>query len=67
MVGINNNIKTLNSNGNKKYYGKIDNILNVPNLIKVQTDSFNWFKTDGLEEVFKEISPVEDSRLGVLN
>ena len=61
MVGINNNIKALNSNGDKKHYGKIDNILNVPNLIKVQTDSFNWFKTDGLEEVFKEISPVEDS------
>ena len=37
MVGINNNIKALNSNGNKKHYGKIDNILNVPNLIKVQT------------------------------
>ena len=64
MVGINNNIKALNSNDNKKHYGKIDNILNVPNLIKVQTDSFNWFKTDGLEEVFKEISPVEDSPSG---
>ena len=36
----------------------------MPNLIKVQTDSFNWFKTDGLEEVFKEISPVEDSPSG---
>ena len=64
MVGINNNIKALNSNDDKKHYGKIDNILNVPNLIKVQTDSFNWFKTDGLEEVFKEISPVEDSPSG---
>ena len=59
MVAINNNIKTINSNGAKKqHYGKIDNILNVPNLIKVQTDSFDWFKTDGLKEVFEEIKNI---------
>jgi DNA-directed RNA polymerase subunit beta len=34
--------------------------LDVPNLIQVQLDSFNWLKTAGLEEVFGEVSPIED-------
>src|SRR5215472_15174201 len=32
----------------------------IPNLIKVQHDSFNWFQTDGLKELFAEISPIQD-------
>ena len=31
-----------------------------PNLIQVQIDSFDWFKTEGLGELFEEISPIED-------
>ena len=41
-------------------YGKIESVLDVPNLIQVQIDSFEWFKTDGLKELFEEISPIED-------
>ena len=44
----------------KKSYGRIESILDVPNLIQVQIKSFNWFKTDGLRELFEEISPLED-------
>ena len=32
----------------------------VPNLIELQTDSFEWFKTTGLQELISEVSPIED-------
>ena len=51
------------SNGspnNKHSYAQIPTVLDVPNLIRVQLDSFNWLKTDGLRELFEEISPIED-------
>ena len=32
----------------------------MPNLIEVQKDSYHWFLTDGLKEVFDDISPIED-------
>ncbi len=51
------------SNGigiNERSYGKIESVLDVPNLIQVQIDSFEWFKTNGLKELFDEISPIED-------
>ena len=50
-------------NGNdvrQRSYGKISGSLEVPNLIKVQTDAFHWFKTEGLKELLEEISPIED-------
>ena len=51
------------SNGSpysKHSYAQIPTVLDVPNLIRVQLDSFNWLKTDGLRELFEEISPIED-------
>ncbi len=32
----------------------------MPNLIEIQKDSYHWFLTDGLKEVFNDISPIED-------
>ena len=32
----------------------------MPSLIQVQLDSFEWFKREGLNELFAEISPIED-------
>ncbi|MDO8471663.1 MAG: DNA-directed RNA polymerase subunit beta [bacterium] len=34
--------------------------LELPNLIKVQTDSYDWFLTEGIRELLDEISPIED-------
>ena len=31
-----------------------------PNLIQIQQKSFDWFKTEGLRELFEEISPIQD-------
>src|SRR5688572_18926898 len=32
----------------------------MPNLIQIQRDSFEWFKNEGLKELFAEISPITD-------
>ena len=44
----------------KRSYAGIPNMLDVPNLIQIQTESFNWLKDDGLKELFEELSPIED-------
>jgi DNA-directed RNA polymerase subunit beta len=44
----------------RKDYSRIPHVLNLPNLIQVQKDSFNWFKEEGLRELFDEISPIQD-------
>ena len=41
-------------------FGKIPEILPLPDLIAIQRASFEWLITDGLREVFDEISPIED-------
>ena len=41
-------------------YGRIPNVLDIPNLIKIQVDSFDWFKVEGLRELLDEISPITD-------
>ena len=48
----------------KRSYAQIPTVLDVPNLIQVQLDSFNWFKKEGLRELFDEISPIEDFQGG---
>ena len=44
-----------------KKYGRLPQILGVPNLIAVQLDSFRWFQEEGLKELLDEISPITDS------
>ena len=41
-------------------YQRQKEVLEMPNLIEVQKDSYNWFLTDGLKEVFEDISPITD-------
>ena len=43
-----------------KTYGQIPNVLEIPSLIKIQLDSFDWFKREGLKELLSEISPIQD-------
>ena len=44
----------------RRTFAKIPEILEVPNLIAIQRDSFQWFLEEGLKETFQDISPVED-------
>lgn len=41
-------------------YSKIESVLPMPNLIKIQRDSYDWFIKEGLAEVFEDISPIRD-------
>ncbi|MDI6706912.1 MAG: DNA-directed RNA polymerase subunit beta [Bacillota bacterium] len=41
-------------------YSKIDEVLDMPNLIEVQKNSYRWFLEEGLREVFEDISPIQD-------
>ena len=43
-----------------KTYAQIPKILDVPNLIQSQIQSWDWIKTEGLTEVYQEISPIAD-------
>ncbi len=41
-------------------YGKINEVLEMPNLIEIQKNSYNWFLDEGLKEVFHDVSPITD-------
>ncbi|MDP4119002.1 MAG: DNA-directed RNA polymerase subunit beta, partial [Bacillota bacterium] len=41
-------------------FSKIDEVLEMPNLIEVQKDSYDWFLNEGLREVFHDVSPITD-------
>ena len=44
----------------RRSFAKIPEVLDVPNLIAIQRDSFTWFLDEGLRETFQDISPIED-------
>ena len=45
----------------RRSFAKIPDVMDVPNLIAIQIDSFNWFTNEGLTEAFASISPIENS------
>ncbi|MDI9206242.1 DNA-directed RNA polymerase subunit beta [Ligilactobacillus saerimneri] len=44
----------------RRSYARIKEVLDLPNLIEIQTDSYNWFLDEGLREMFNDIMPIED-------
>ena len=41
-------------------YGKIREVIDMPNLIEIQKNSYDWFLSEGLKEVFHDVSPITD-------
>ena len=41
-------------------FSKINEVMEMPNLIEVQKNSYQWFLDEGLKEVFEDISPITD-------
>ena len=41
-------------------YGKIREVIEMPNLIEIQKNSYDWFLNEGLKEVFHDVSPITD-------
>ncbi len=50
----------LTNTGRRYSFSRVRHDHPLPNLIQVQRNSFEWFKTDGLSELLKEISPIVD-------
>ncbi|GEB77095.1 DNA-directed RNA polymerase subunit beta [Sporolactobacillus inulinus] len=44
----------------RRSYARIKEVLELPNLIEIQTASYQWFLDEGIREMFQDISPVED-------
>ena len=41
-------------------FGKINEVLEMPNLIEVQKNSYEWFVKEGLKEVFRDVATISD-------
>ncbi|MBW6431846.1 DNA-directed RNA polymerase subunit beta, partial [Patescibacteria group bacterium] len=44
----------------RKYYRPLQSVLELPNLIEIQTNSYDWFIREGVKEVLDEVSPIID-------
>ena len=44
----------------RKSYAKYEEILEIPNMLKIQKDSYKWFLDEGLREVFKDVGTITD-------
>ncbi len=44
----------------RRNYSRVKSNVDLPDLIQVQTDSFSWFVKEGLDELFRDISPIEN-------
>ena len=64
-------IAELGKHSTRRDYSKVSGSLELPNLVEVQTDSFKWFTTEGIKEVFDDIYPIQNYsgniRLKLLN
>ena len=53
------NVKSVQVGKNvRKSFARIDEVLDMPNLIEVQKNSYQWFLNEGLKEVFKDVSGI---------
>ena len=41
-------------------FGRVKDVYEMPNLIEIQLDSYNWFLSEGLDEVFDDINPISN-------
>jgi DNA-directed RNA polymerase beta subunit len=44
----------------RKSFSRLKHVLDLPNLIDIQRESFDWFLREGLRETIDDISPIED-------
>ncbi|MCM3086926.1 DNA-directed RNA polymerase subunit beta [Bhargavaea ginsengi] len=44
----------------RRSFARISEVLELPNLIEIQTKSYEWFLEEGLRDMFRDISPIED-------
>jgi len=44
----------------RKSYARLPHVVEIPNLVKVQLDSYRWFQEEGIRELLEEVSPIKD-------
>jgi DNA-directed RNA polymerase subunit beta len=44
----------------RESFAEIKEVLKMPNLIEIQTNSYQWFLNEGIREMFRDISPIQD-------
>ncbi|MEZ4636462.1 MAG: hypothetical protein R2873_12450 [Caldilineaceae bacterium] len=52
------NARNVKGRTTRKSYARTPNVVELPRLIEIQLHSFQWFQTEGLRELFDEISPI---------
>ena len=52
--------KVLLGNNERMSFSKINEVIDMPNLIEIQKDSYKWFVEEGLKEVFRDMSAITD-------
>ena len=55
------------NSGKRVYFTKVDDVLDMPNLVDHQNKSFQWFVEEGLGELLAEVSPIDDYTGGKLS
>ena len=60
MVAVERLLDSAVSASGRMHFGRAGDLLDMPNLLEIQKKSFEWFKRDGLRELFDEISPITD-------
>jgi DNA-directed RNA polymerase subunit beta len=58
VAGIARTLTSGASNSKRKSYARIEDVLPIPDLIHTQLQSFEWFRTEGIRELFGEVSPI---------
>ncbi len=54
-------LKQMGKKSTRRDYSKVGGDLELPNLVEIQTDSFEYFKNHGIREVFEEIYPIQNN------
>ncbi len=59
-ISLASNKENIAPDSSRVSFAKLPTVLEIPNLIKVQLDSFRWFQEEGLKELLEEVSPIHD-------
>ncbi|MCM3757784.1 DNA-directed RNA polymerase subunit beta [Sporosarcina aquimarina] len=60
MKELTNHVVQYGQHRQRRSFARISEVLDLPNLIEIQTESYEWFLEEGLREMFHDISPIQD-------
>lgn len=60
MINVAGHLVKYGKHRTRRSYASIKEVLDVPNLIEIQTASYQWFLDEGIKEMFGDIMPIDD-------